>query len=180
VQRLTGATTVQFKLHEAANQPSTIIIKSQRRTDEQPLSLAPLPFPHGTNGLAHHKNQECYNNFRPTLIRQAPGKATVEMIMEAPHLINADNGNAHEDPRQGSRQGNSFGTLWVQKAADQPFSVADGDTLQALTTYAAVALTNAQLVQHLQNWNTELEQKVEERTHRLEEANLNGSWCWTK
>lgn len=59
----------------------------------------------------------------------------------------------------------------MQKAVNQPFSTADSDTLQALTTYAAVALSNARLVERLQSWNLVLEQKVEERTHRLEEAN---------
>lgn len=64
-----------------------------------------------------------------------------------------------------------FGLLSVQKATDQTFTGADYDTLQALTTYAAVALQNARLVHQLKSWNTELEQRVAERTHKLAEAN---------
>jgi signal transduction histidine kinase len=117
--------------------------------------------------LTKYKNPERQNHRHTPTAGVTPEKATIEMMLEAPPL------STTYHPVAGSIYGkdDGLGTLWVQKAADQPFSVADNDTLQALTTYAAVALANARLVQRLQSWNTELEQKVEERTRRLEEAN---------
>lgn len=64
-----------------------------------------------------------------------------------------------------------FGILRVHKADQHSFTQSDSDTLQALTTYTAVALENARLVYRLQGLNEELEQKVQERTHKLAEAN---------
>jgi signal transduction histidine kinase len=164
-QRLTGATAAQFKLAATANQPAMRVIQSQRSTADKVAAIASMPHPNGTPLLTKYKNQQ--QHFRATAVAAAPEKATVEMILKAPHLF-----TAHEPMGiPVYRQDNGLGTLWVQKAANQPFSAADNDTLQALTTYAAVALTNARLVQRLQSWNSELEQKVEERTRRLEEAN---------
>lgn len=158
-QRLTGATAAQFKLAETANQPAVWVIQSQRLTEgEAPAIAVPL--------LTKYKNQECQNHFRP-VVEAASEKASIEMTLEAPPLFHTRDNTG----MSAYLQGDGLGTLWVQKAAGQPFSVADNDTLQALTTYAAVALTNARLVQRLQSWNSELEQKVEERTRRLEEAN---------
>lgn len=164
-QRLTGATAAQFKLAATANQPTIRVIQSQRLADDKMVAITPMPHPNGLPLPTKHKNQE--KHFCAAAVATAPEKATVEMILEAPYLF-----TAHEPMEKPMyQQGNGPGTLWVQKAADQPFSAADNDTLQALTTYAAVALANAQLVQRLQSWNSELEQRVEERTRRLEEAN---------
>ena len=68
-------------------------------------------------------------------------------------------------------QNYDFGVLHAQKASQYSFTQADNDTLQALTTYTAVALENARLVYRLQRSNLELEQKVQERTCKLAEAN---------
>jgi len=64
-----------------------------------------------------------------------------------------------------------FGVLRAHKADQRSFTQSDSDTLQALTTYTAVVLENARLVYRLQRLNEELEQKVQERTHKLAEAN---------
>lgn len=166
-QRLTGATAAQFKLAARANQPVIQVSESERLADDKMVASTPMPYPNGAPLLTKYKNQEPQHHFRTPATTGTPEKATIEMILEAPHLF-----TAHEPMEiPAYRQGSGLGSLWVQKAADQPFSAADNDTLRALTTYAAVALANAHLVQRLQSWNAELEQKVEERTRRLEAAN---------
>ena len=166
-QRLTGAITAQFQLHGTAEYTAPLNIQSPTHSDDLPFSPHSLPRPNGALAAGNHKKAEPWNNFSVGVSRQESEKGTVEMVIEAPYLAGADGGNGVSLPRMGG----SLGTLWVQKAVNQPFSTADSDTLQALTTYAAVALSNARLVERLQSWNLVLEQKVEERTHRLEEAN---------
>ncbi|MCE7984327.1 MAG: HAMP domain-containing protein [Caldilinea sp. CFX5] len=166
-QRLTGATAAQFKVAPATNQPAVRVIQSQRLTDDRASVIAVAPPLGNAPLLTKTKHQERRHPLPPVTVESEPEKATVEMRVEAPHLFNGKDHTAMPI----YLQDNGLGTLWVQKAADQPFSAADNDTLQALTTYAAVALANARLVQRLQSWNSELEQKVEERTRRLEEAN---------
>lgn len=165
-QRLTGATAAQFKVAATANQAAVRTMQSQQLTYE-PLSVIAAPYANGAPLLTKYKKPERQNHRHSPTAGVTPEKATIEMMLEAPPLSTTYHHVA------GSIYGkdDGLGTLWVQKAADQPFSVADNDTLQALTTYAAVAVANARLVQRLQSWNTELEQKVEERTRSLEEAN---------
>ncbi len=166
-QRLTGATDAQFKVAPATNQAAVSLIQNQRLTDDRTSTLAVVPHAGSTPLSTKAKHQEHRHPLSPVTVETEPEKATVEMRVEAPYLFNGKDHTAMPV----SQQDNGLGTLWVQKAANQPFSAADNDTLEALTTYAAVALANARLVQRLQSWNSELEQKVEERTRRLEEAN---------
>lgn len=165
-QRLTGATAAQFKVAVTVNQPAVRVIQSQRLVDEWAPVMAPVVQPGYAPLLSTYMRQERQQPF-PAAAPLAGEKATIEMSLEAPYLFNPRNHTAIPV----SLQGDGLGTLWVQKAGNQPFSTADTDTLQALSTYAAVALANSRLVQRLQSWNTELEQKVEERTRRLEAAN---------
>lgn len=166
-QRLTDATAAQFQWPATTTQPAMKVIQSQPLIDDKTPTIAALLSTGDLLSLSKYKQPGHQQHHQPMTTDSLSEKATVEMSVEAPPLF------AMRDSAgiltQYDRDG--LGTLRVQKTADRPFSAADNDTLQALTTYAAVALANAQLVQRLQSWNTELEQKVEERTRRLEEAN---------
>jgi len=56
------------------------------------------------------------------------------------------------------------------KASNRPFSENDVYLLSALADYAGIAIVNAQLYGEIKAFNEELEQKVEERTRELKEA----------
>jgi two-component system NtrC family sensor kinase len=56
------------------------------------------------------------------------------------------------------------------KASNRPFSENDVYLLSALADYAGIAIVNAQLYGEVKAFNEELEQKVEERTRELKEA----------
>jgi len=166
-QRLTGATAAQFNVTTTANPPTVKVIQSQHFVDDKMTTIATVLQNGDAPSLLQQKQQEDQSRFPAIVTVPSATKATVEMTLDAPPLFTM----REKTGIPMHRNGKGLGTLWVQKAADRPFSAADNDTLQALTTYAAVALANAQLVQRLQSWNSELEQKVEERTRRLEEAN---------
>ena len=56
------------------------------------------------------------------------------------------------------------------KASNRPFTENDVYLLSALADYAGIAIVNAQLYGEVKAFNEELEQKVEERTRELKEA----------
>lgn len=56
------------------------------------------------------------------------------------------------------------------KASNRPFSDNDMYLLSALADYASIAIVNAQLYGEVKAFSEELEQRVEERTRELEEA----------
>lgn len=160
-QHLTSAQVAQLTLHEISNQPLTIIAKSPIYTTAEQFALAPVP-------LANRRVDKVRRN------GHSNGKTSAgsyQQTHDKPHLTPNDSAAEGGVAMPIRSQEHDFGILWVQKATDQTFTGADNDTLHALTTYAAVALENAHLVHQLKSWNAELEQRVEERTHKLAEAN---------
>ena len=68
-------------------------------------------------------------------------------------------------------QGRTSGLLYVANRRPTRFSQQDEDTLGHLATQAAIAIENARLYEEVTRYAEDLEGKVEERTHELQETN---------
>lgn len=166
-QRLTNARTAQITLHEAPNEDSANLRPRATAVEaaQLPFSRAPITALSTTNGIDVHAGPT--NGKQHSKAFTFPFSQTADLM--PPMLHRFDQQESLTIPIRGLDC--DFGTLYVQKATAHSFTPADNDTLQALTTYAAVALENVRLVHRLQKWNAVLGKKVEERTKKLEEAN---------
>jgi signal transduction histidine kinase/HAMP domain-containing protein len=155
-QHLTGSQVAQITLHEPTDQAVTIAVQSPRDVRIEQDALAQ----HGSGSEQQRVQANGYG--KSGYSSQSNGSLPLDS--EGPA---ADNFVVMPI----RSRDHDFGIFQVQKERPNDFTSADHDTLQVLTTYAAVALENARLVHHLKSWNAELEQRVEERTHELAEAN---------